>query len=744
MTILQNRISQLSTIIHAWNELEEGSQKKSINFISEFIESASLLQKLSGDEILASELNLFNKNYNKIFGSDLTKLGTSDLSPENVKILNEIKKIENDKNNKLPEKRGKISSLLRQEGFSIQTFRQKLIAESENKYPNAHVKVSWNYGNFIEHIGENLSPEKKEKFNNLKTELATTENDQEFYEKLVLLNKIADIPANFDKLKTKFGLDGIEEHTLINQGTQYRGKLDVVELITEIEKQSGADLSQKSQNFLQEKGELKSIKINTKKILDDFRGKEVSKKRKHSELQNKEEPLQLTVGFEIESVILPTKGPNAEAERKEQFSEFEKIKRGLADNDARRKMRETYGLDSSGIGSSPNALLLFNDDELTKFKTQNLERYNKTIFPIQEFLEKEMNSYPEEKDKFGKALANIALLSQEEILFFDLFYLRKNYAMEHKLTMDDLFDWRDNEKKQQEKFLKILEDIGERGSFYAKTLDMIRATEFAIGEFPLETAKQQFDASLNHVRVVAEEHDLRLKDRGVQINVGATSGQKKLNISSKNAGKDLDIFTDPLTIAVGTAIQKALEKTFQDYPILERKGQDIIGIEVNVDRKKGLISETTGTDYFISFDPQKSQEENLGLTKDSSAFPVHRQNTGKSGTIRLARLENDDEKAVFEVRLLGNNPHAPYFDEHPRQIFNGAEIMVKIFTQYLTKELEGLKIETGERKIAIEKDGKIISIPPIFPVNNVEKTPAPITTKHYANKVEGNSIGGRD
>ena len=69
MTILQNRISQLSTIIHAWNELEEGSQKKSINFISEFIESASLLQKLSGDEILASELKLFNQNYQKLFAS---------------------------------------------------------------------------------------------------------------------------------------------------------------------------------------------------------------------------------------------------------------------------------------------------------------------------------------------------------------------------------------------------------------------------------------------------------------------------------------------------------------------------------------------------------------------------------------------------------------------------------------------------------------------------------------------------
>ena len=727
MTILQNRISQLSTIIHAWNELEEGSQKKSINFISEFIESASLLQKLSGDEILSSELKLFNQNYQKLFDKDLNKLGTSDLSPKNVEILNQIKKID-DEEKELSDKKAKISSLLEQEGFSIQAFRENLITESVDKYPNAHVKVSWNYGNFIDHIGENLSPEKKGKFDKLKTELATTENDREFYEKLVLLNQIADIPANFDKLKKQFGLDGIEEHTLINQGTQYRGKLDVVELITEVEKQNGADLSQKSQNFFKEKSELKSIKIDTKKISQDFRENLTSVETSTPAGVNNP---QLTLGFEVESVILPTKGPNAEAERKEQFSEFEKITRGLADNDSRGKMRKTYGFDSSEIGSSPNALLLFSDDELTEFKAQNRQKYGDKISAIEKYLEAEKQNYPQEIVKFDKAIGNLALLSAEEILFLDLFYQKQEKAIEHKLTMDDVFDWRDNQEKRQEKFLKILEDIGEKGSFYAKTLDMIRASEFAIGEFPLETAKQQFNASLSHVRVVAKEHDLRLKDRGIQINVGAELGQKTLNISSEIIDEKLKIFTDPLTIVVGTAIQKALEKTFQDYPILERKGQGIIGIEVNVDRKKGLIRETTGTDYFISFDPQKSREENLGLTHDSSAFPVHRQNTGKSGTIRLARLGNDDEKAVFEVRLLGNNPHAPYFDEHPRQIFNGAEITVEIFTQYLTKELEGLKIEAGERKIAIEKDGKIAEIPAIFPRNEKLQTPLPIVTKPY-------------
>ena len=746
MAILQNRVSQLSTIIQAWNEIEESSQKKSINFISEFIESASLLQKLSGDEDLGRQLKTFNENYQKLFDKDLSKLGASDLSSKNVQILNQIKEIDNGQK-ELATKREDVIALLEQEGFTLKSFRKILIEESDDKYRNAHVKASWNYGNFIEHIGENLSSEKKEEFYKLKAELSQTENDEEFYEKLVLLNQIADIAANFDKLKKQFGLDGIEEHTLINQGTQYRAKLDVIELITEIHEESADNLLQKSQKFFQEKGELKSIKIDTGEIWKNFQKNLLSKPSE----EKAETPIpagidkpQFTLGFEVESIILPTKGPNAEAQRKEQFSEFEKIKRGLADNNSRVKMRKTYGFDSSEIGSRPNALLLFSADELTRFKAQNHEKYGNKISAIkeyvqeyvQEYAQREQKNYQQEISKFDEVLENLALLSQEEILFFDLFYLRKNKAIERRLAMDDLFDWSDKEKKHQEKFLKILEDIGERGSFYSKTLDMIRATEFAIGEFPIETAQQEFDASLSYVReVAAKEHDLRLKDRSIQINVGAKSGQKRLSISSENAGEDLEIFTDPLTIAVGLAIQKALVKTFEECPFLKRKGQDIIGIEVNVDRKKGLSKITRGTKFFTSFDSQKSPEANMGLTSDSSAFPIHRKNTGKFATIRLARLGDDNEEAVYELRLLVNNPHAAYFDEHPRQIFNGAELAVKILQKNLEEAFKSIEIKDGEQKIIISKDGKIDKIPLIKKASSASSSIGDANAKPVAPKV---------
>ena len=66
MTILEKRTSQLTTILQAWNDLEKDDQEKSINFISEFILSASLLQKFSKDENLKTQLTLFQENYKKI------------------------------------------------------------------------------------------------------------------------------------------------------------------------------------------------------------------------------------------------------------------------------------------------------------------------------------------------------------------------------------------------------------------------------------------------------------------------------------------------------------------------------------------------------------------------------------------------------------------------------------------------------------------------------------------------------
>ena len=754
MTILENRISQLTTILQAWNELGEDSQKKSINFISEFILSASLFQKFSGDENLKTQLTSFQENYKNIFGSDLTKLGTSDLSPENVEILNKIKQIDDEKIERST-KREKISSFLEQKDKSIQTFRKSLITESMDKYIHAHFKVMRNYGNFIEHLETNLNSEQKQKFNKLKTTLSTTKDEKEFFKHLVLLNNCADIPSNFEKL-SKFRIDGLEEHTLINQGTLYRAYLDRGESINKIlGVDDPANALESAKEYLRKHGDLKSIKVDTDEILKIFRSKNdshpkeileashhegESKKRK----RNEAESLQLTLGFEIEGVLTAKGGFDAEKERLENLSEFQKIKRLLADNDARIKMRENYNFPSSNIGPTPNPILLYSEDKLDEFKTKHRDQYGDKISTIEKYLEKKKKDYPQEEDKFDKAIKNIALLSQEEIFFLDLFYMRKDKTKENRIAIDDLFDWRDNEKNHQEKFFGVLQEIGEKGGFYQKTLDMIRVTEFAIGEFPLEDANEKYSKSLKYFRDVAKEHGLRLKDRGVQTNFGAIYGKETLEISTENSGKELKVSTNQLTVIVSKALQKAITRLLEEDPSLQREGQDIVGVEVRVDRKKGLIGETKGTDYISTFGPEHSE--------DSSPFKSHRDSTGKDGMLRLASISGDDKAfklvrhsdgierkvwvSVDEGRTIGTNPHAPYHDGFPRLIFNGAEVIVEKLIKYVEEEFSNLSLEKEkiDKRVFIETNGEIISIPRIFPNAGVKKTPAPIITKPCAEK----------
>ena len=747
MTILQNRISQLTTILQAWNELGEDSQKKSINFISEFILSASLFQKFSDDKNLETQLTSFQENYKKIFGSDLTKLGTSDLSPENVKILNEIKKIDLQEI-ELLKKREEISSLF----ANNQGFRESLVAESLDKYIHAHFKVMRNYGNFIEHLETNLNSEQKQEFDKLKTTLSTTKDEKEFFKHLVLLNNFADIPSNFEKL-SKFRIDGLEEHTLINQGTLYRAYLDRGESINKIlGVDDPANASKSAKEYLVANGNLKSIKVNTAKILDDFRSKEIleashhegeSKKRK----RNEAESLQLTLGFEIEGVLTAKGGFDAEKERLENLSEFQKIKRSLADNDARIKMRENYNFPSSNIGHTPNPILLYSEDKLDESKTKHRDQYGDKISTIEKYLEKKKKDYPQEEDKFDKAIKNIALLSQEEIFFLDLFYMRKDKTKENRIAIDDLFDWRDKEENHQEKFFGVLQEIGEKGGFYQKTLDMIRVTEFAIGEFPLEDANEKFSESLKYFRDVAKEHGLRLKDRGVQTNFGAEYKGETLKISTENSGEELEVSTNQLTVIVSKALQKAITRLLEEDPSLQREGQDIVGVGVGVDRKKGLMRQTAGTGYITTFGPEHSE--------DSSPFKSHRDSTGKDGMLRLASISGDDNTfkiikisdgkerrervAVLEVRLIGNNPHAPYHDGFPRLIFNGAEVIVEKLIKYVEEEFSNLSLEKEkiDERVFIETNGEIISIPRIFPNAGVKKkTPAPIITKPCAEAAE--------
>ena len=145
MTIIQKRVEQLTAIFKVWNENDPENQQKTINYLSEFLTSASLLQKISGDENLKEQLELFNENFQRNFRADLKKLGESDLPEDLVTISQEIRKIDD---TDLPpdEKRTKVAEIFSKHHLSRDEFVERISEQTQNKYQFAHLRNALNYG----------------------------------------------------------------------------------------------------------------------------------------------------------------------------------------------------------------------------------------------------------------------------------------------------------------------------------------------------------------------------------------------------------------------------------------------------------------------------------------------------------------------------------------------------------------------------------------------------------------------
>ncbi len=698
--IIEQRQEQLTQILDAFNNLQPEHQKKAINLVISILESASLLEALMPHQPLRNQLDIFKNNYEKNLNADISQLGKSDLSQDSVDTLRQIKEIEF-LDLTLPQKRESINTLLSEKNKNLSEFRQKLVQETDHKYQHAHARVSWNYGNFINSILQNLNTEKKEQSNLLLSEILLHENEELFFEKLVELNKLCDIPSNFDLLKRNFGLDGIEEHTAINQGTLYRANLDNSDMLHNIENfNSNQNLFTKAQDFFTQTSEKKSIKIDTKKFKEELQ-KDNSLDQSFQAI--KENVGDVTIGFEVEFLLLPKKGPNAVANQLANQTEIERLNKGLADIDSRAKMRTNYGFPSDDIAYTPNLLLFYNNEELAEIAGQNSQVNHEKREEVKNFLNSRINE--ENREIFEAAIKNIDLLTAEEIFCMDLFFVKNEEAIKNRYVLDDVFDWRNSSVDKN--LNNIISDIAYKGSFYKKTLDMIRAHEFSIGEFPIETATQDLEISLAHMREIASQHGLRAKDRDVQMNIGVAKEDNsllKINVETTENGDKL-VTIPGSTADIGKALQNALARMMDDYPWTQRKGQNINGVSVNVDRKKVLLKDLKDTPYFTKYDETKH-------TPNSSAFPVHRDNTGKSGPVRLACINED--LAVYELRLIGNNTHVPYYDEAIREVFNGVELIPEIFIPYLIQELDKtIEQEKSPQKVSVEYDGTVAIIPTI-------------------------------
>ena len=706
MPILSQRQEQLTSILQAWNSLPENIKRNSVNLVMSLIESASLLASISPNTALEAQLETFKDNYNSLYNTDITALGASDFSPDSMLTLEQIHEIDQSPEISAEEKRKLVIDKLAQKGLTLTEFRENLLHELDHKYQHAHARVSWNYGKFADAILSErggLQP--------YSANLSTITDETEFFSQLVDLNKTIDIPGNFDLLKARFGIDGIEEHTAINQGTLYRANLDNPALIHQIQAtENGEDLLTKAQHFFTHQAQQKSIKTDTKALGEELgvtRPENLEAWQQDYATQVKPN-VEITVGYEMEFLLLPFGGPAGAAQSYEAQSDFEKLVKGSADLDSRKNMRNNYGFPHEYLpeaprvllAHTPNVTLLFSAEELQEIAVRNATTNQNKRTDVKSFLAGQKTGNASHDNLIDAAIGNVDLLSREEIFFLDLLFVRNAEAVANKLTLDGAFEF---DKSLEENLANILPNIANRASFYPQTLDMIRAHEVSVGPFEIDESIAGKNNAITYLRQVAQEHGLRAKDRDVQINIGAFKGNSQESLMTIQApGKQVQV-TEATTKILG-AIQKGLQSAIQDQPAIARDGQK--EVSVAVDRKKGFSGYLKGTPFYKFFDATSH-------SPDSSAFPVHRDNTGKSGMVRLARI--NDVLSVAEVRLIGNNTHVPNHDESVRVISNGIEVLPEIILPYVIAEVKRLGDLSADIKTAVpvEHNGSISTLPPV-------------------------------
>ncbi len=706
MPILSQRQDQITSILQAWNSLTPDIQKNSVNLVMSLIESASLLEKISPNQALAQELENFKNNYNSLYRTDITALGASDFSPSSMLNLEEIHNIDQLAGKSLEEKRRLVITKLAEDGQTLPEFREKLLRELDHKYQHAHARVSWNYGKFADAI---LGKQGGLQAHSAHLSAITDETD--FFSQLVDLSRTIDIPGNFDLLKARFGIDGIEEHTAINQGTLYRANLDNPALIHQIEAtENGENLFTKAQEFFALQSQKKSIKTDTK-VLGETLGvtNPQTLEAWQQDYATQVKPnVMLTIGYEMEFLLLPSGGPAVAAQSYEAQSDFEKLVKGSADLDSRKNMRNNYGFPHEYLAEAPHVLLahtpnvtlLFSAEELQELAARNATTNPDKRAEVKSFLAGQKTGDASHDNLIDAAIGNVDLLSREEIFFLDLLFVRNAEAVANKLTLDGAFEF---DKLLAENLANILPNIANRASFYPQTLDMIRAHEVSVGPFEIDESIAGKNNAITYLRKVAQEHGLRAKDRDVQINIGAFQGNSEESLMTIQAPEKQVQVTESTTKILG-AIQKGLQSAIQDQPAIARDGQK--EVSVAVDRKKGFSGYLKDTPFYKFFDATSH-------SPDSSAFPVHRDNTGKSGMVRLARI--NDVLSVAEVRLIGNNTHVPNHDESVRLISNGIEVLPEIILPYVIAEVKRLGDLSADIRTAVpvEHNGSISTLPPV-------------------------------
>lgn len=538
----------------------------------------------------------------------------------------------------------------------------------ENKYIHAHSRVMFNYGDFLQQIEPQLSSENRSAIEQRKSLIRSSSNGE-----AVLLN-LTQLNAEFDleKHSRLIAKDDLENHALLNQITNL-----------------GLNISQISESLLDE--------TRFEKMRQTFASQatkfQVKRTTPDSDLSNfasdlQEHGLEMQIGLESEFLLNSLSKPKNPETPTEQNIALKKV---LADLNARRRMQKKYGFDSS-IPEISDVTLFFEEDHERHSGISNADF-------TQIFDDLKKNNFPESWPQIETAISNF---SEAETFFYKLLFLTDS-AKEHQIEMDGIY----HPAKSKAANLNVVTPLILSGRFHEHLLDMIQAYEISVGPYNIAEVIDHKNAAFSEMKLLANQTGLSLDNANVQINSSlwiSTAPNQKENIllpkiiKNEETG-EVKIWSNQLAVEFLHAMEEAVGELSSVPGVLRNQSE----ITTTLDRNKVIGAELSDT-------PFRHVDENI------SAFINHKSIAAKNSTLRLSLVNN--EVAVVEVRLVGNNPHFAKFDNSQDVYQSGIEFISEEFLakfaqkskEFLTGKNKNDLLELYQQKVEINHQGKIAGL----------------------------------
>lgn len=666
---------RLSQIYQAWEELSDEAKKDKINVILPFIQIISLIdfvEKSSKDyeqrlsQNLSPTLNLFNENYKRLFGHDLSSLATSDIEKG---LQQKIK--ESQENNTPSSQETKIA-----------------LASYHDKYIHAHSKIAFNFGRLFQTISQSNT----ELLSDISNEIRGSKNIGN------LINNIKRLLNEF-KIENHYQLiqkdiDDLENHALLNQMSNWQS--NIYNIIPKILNDDSYKIIQET---LRDETAIGTRKIYKEKPIADVETQLAS-------FQNQLGNLGLKCDIGIETEFLLRTNPNTTStDHNSAIKINHNIKKALADLRARLKKQKEYNTKTTLIEVDNYSTIMLDTSGIAVQDPEILLIQNHIL----QFLESGLNGQEIASDFKTEILEQVKNFTNSEIIFYKFLFMTNESLADTaninekgpQIEIGSTYQMSSDIKTNLKNFIEIIH----KGKFHEELLDMIQAYEIAFGPYGVDEIINKRNATFLKLHDLAQSQDTKVENPNAQINLSFIfQGQNILTPKVVSADKVTVQYNQ-----LGIEILKVIQETIASSEKLRGHLRNQDQISIALDCKKTIGEALKETPYHTT----RTLEP---------AFLMHREIAAKHPTLRLSAIS--DTVGVAELRIAGSNPHSARFDDSLRFDTSSlltlpdlflAEIGPKIIErlEQLEKLEEGRITKLSQEWVEVAHNGSIPGLEPI-------------------------------